>query len=395
MKLKQILLYIFLFFLPTQLGKHFFFPFSIINGVRIDYLAPTVYLTDIFIILLFFVYFREIKIPKNKKLYILFSLIILTIVFALSPWIALYKLFKYVEILALFVIILKSKLSAKLLLIIFALSTLLQLGISIIQVVYGQSIQGLFYFLGERYFTISTPGIAKVALQGKEILRAYGTFSHPNSLSGFYLLLYTFILFEKKFDTFLKLKYFILGLSSILIFVSFSKISISIFFIINVLYLFKNSTCKYCSAARIIGLLVISFLFISAKGDSESIQKRISLIQDSIQIIGNYPFFGVGFGNYIIAQSKFPIGYSYYFLQPVHNIFLLFLAEIGIPLFILIFYFIYKFVKELFTKHTAIVTPLLIVIIGTGFFDHYWLTLQQNLLLLPVVFGLLKNQKWQ
>ncbi len=395
MKLQQKLLYVLIFLLPTQLGKHFFLPISIINGVRIDYLAPTVYLTDIFIAFLFFIFLKNFKTSFNRRLFILLILIILNAVFALSPWIAVYKILKYSEIVLLFIIISQSKFSSRNLLRTFASSVFIQIFISTAHVVYGKSLQGIFYYLGERYFTLSTPGIAKVALQGKEILRAYGTFSHPNSLAGFYLLFYTYILFEKRFQKFIRLKYFILALASILVFLSFSKIAIFIFFCINLIYLFKNTTCKFCSAARIIALIVLSVIFMSAQGDSQSVQKRISLIQDSLTIITNHPFFGVGAGNYIIAQSKFPIEYSYYFLQPVHNIFLLLLAEAGIPLFILIMYLMYKFIQIIIQKHSEITVPLLLVIIVTGFFDHYWLTLQQNMLLLSLVFGLLKNQKWQ
>ena len=101
MKIKQILLYILLFLLPTQLGKHFFLPVSIINGVQIDYLSPTLYLTDILIFILFFVSFRNIKLVLNKKIYILVAFVILNIFFALSPLIAVYKTLKYIEIILL------------------------------------------------------------------------------------------------------------------------------------------------------------------------------------------------------------------------------------------------------------------------------------------------------
>jgi hypothetical protein len=107
--------------------------------------------------------------------------------------------------------------------------------------------------LGERYFTISTPGIAKVAMQGKEILRAYGTFSHPNSLAGFYLLQYVFILYEKRFNKFTFLKYLVLGLSSMLVFISFSKIVIILYLGVTGFYLFKNLSCKLCLIGRLIG----------------------------------------------------------------------------------------------------------------------------------------------
>ncbi len=394
MKFKEALLYLLVFLLPTQLGKHFFFPFSIINGVRIDYLAPTLYLTDILIFFLFFFYLSDIKIHWNKRIFIILSLLVLNVIVALSPWVSLYKGFKYAEIILLFFIISKSKLTSKFLLITIVLSTLLQFFVAISQILNEHAMQGIMYFFGERYFTISTPGIAKVVLQGKEILRAYGTFSHPNSLAGFYLLLYTFLLFEKRFNKYITLKYCILGLSSVLIFLSFSKISIIVFLFMNGIYLLKNSTCKFCTIGKIISLLILSAVFISARGDSESTNKRISLLQDSIKIISSYPFLGVGLGNYVIAQSNFPMIYSYYFLQPVHNIVLLFLAEVGIPLSLFVGYYISGFIKTIIQKEKQISIVLLVVIGITGFFDHYWLTLQQNMLLFPLVFGLLKNKKW-
>ena len=39
-------------------------------------------------------------------------------------------------------------------------------------------------------------------------------------------------------------------------------------------------------------------------------------------------------------------------------------------------------------KYGFDIIALLIVVVFTGFFDHHWLTLQQNMLLLGVVFGL-------
>ncbi len=54
------ILFLFFLLLPTQLGKHFFFPVSFIAGVRIDYLAPTLYTTDILFFLLFFFFSKAV-----------------------------------------------------------------------------------------------------------------------------------------------------------------------------------------------------------------------------------------------------------------------------------------------------------------------------------------------
>ena len=47
------------------------------------------------------------------------------------------------------------------------------------------SIEGWWYWLGERQLDLSGLGIAKVTHQGRLLLRPYATFSHPNVLAGF------------------------------------------------------------------------------------------------------------------------------------------------------------------------------------------------------------------
>lgn len=391
MKLREGLLYLLLFLLPTQLGKYFFLPFSYISGVRIDYLAPTLYLTDCLIVILAFLYIRKLPITLSKQFVLVSLLIICNIAFSLSPWISAYKWIKVVELIVLFSL-LQIKLKSKYILIALTSSVFLQLALVIYQITQQHSLQGIAYFFGERYFTISTPGIAKTVLQGIELLRGYGTFSHPNSLGGFFVLFYTYVLFEERFNKEYILKYIFLGVSSLLIFLSFSKVAIITFLLINSFFITKHVSCKFCAAGRIIGLSVLSLMFFFAEGDPDSLQKRMYLIQNAWHTIISHPLFGTGLGSYLVAQVAFPIPYSYLFFQPVHNIFLLLLAEVGSILFSVIAYILFNFLKLVVKSQVGL--ALIFVIIFTGLFDHYWLTLQQNILLIPVVFGLLKNQKW-
>jgi len=67
--LKRVVFFLFylcLLLLPTQLGRHFFFDFSLISGIRSDYLAPTVYLTDIVIVLMIILEITHEKISNSK-----------------------------------------------------------------------------------------------------------------------------------------------------------------------------------------------------------------------------------------------------------------------------------------------------------------------------------------
>ncbi len=389
--LKTVLIYLLLFLLPTQFGKHFFLPFSFISGLRIDYLAPTIYLTDIISMITILFSWNKIKIKRSKTLLIFLSLLLVNIIFSLSPFISMYIGARIIIYIILF-LILKEKLQPKYILMTFTGSALIQLLLVLYQIIEQHSLQGIAYLFGERYFSISTPGIAKISLQGVEILRGYGSFSHPNSLAGFFVLLYSYVLFEKKFNKFLVLKYFFMSIATLLIFLSFSKVGIITFLIVTSYYVFKTIQCKLCKIARILLISVLSLLFISTQGDLLSYQKRIYLIQSATQIILQHPLFGTGIGAYIVAQAEFPIPYSYLFLQPVHNIFLLLLAEIGIIPFSILIFFIYKWLKKHQISELSLI--LIFVVCFTGLFDHYWLTLQQNMLLIPVVFALVKHQKW-
>jgi O-antigen ligase len=383
----KILIFLLILFLPTQLGKHFFLPFSYLSGVRVDYLAPTVYLTDIIVALLFLINWKTVvSFFMKKKVLIIFGLLFLNIIFAPLKFISLYQYLKIVELLTVFVIFSQIKIGEKTVLFGFLTAGGVELILSLLQLSYKRSLQGVFYWLGERYFTESAAGAAKASLAGVEFLRPYGTFSHPNSLAGFYLLVYFFVLTDKKFNKLPFLKYFSLFIFSALVLVSFSKVAIVTFLILNTLYLILNTkaVCKICSLGRVFLLIVAGLVFLQATADPLTLEKRLELLKNASVIIHQQPIFGVGLGNYLLAQNQFTSKYFLFFNQPVHNIFLLFFAEVGLPLAIFILYqLLLVFKKRLFTIYY-----LLFTIFITGFFDHYWLTLEQNFLLMGVVFGL-------
>jgi hypothetical protein len=314
--------------------------------------------------------------------------------FSRLPAISLYWLIKIIELLVVFSLTKKmlKTLKEKSILTAFLLSGLFELFLSMAQFINKHSVQGIFYYFGERLMSLSTPGVAKASLQGIEFLRPYGTFSHPNSLAGFFLVLYFFVLTYKKFNQYLVLKYLFLFVSSILFFISFSKTAIIVYLLLNCIYYLLTiksvkTICKPCIIARISIVVVISFIFLQATTDPLTINKRIELMRNSITIIFNHPIFGVGLGSYLIEQAKYSSEYYLFFNQPVHNIFLLFISETGL---ILGGFILYQLINLLMHRRLTKYQWLLIfVIIITGFFDHYWLTLQQNFLLMGLVMGVI------
>ncbi len=388
-KINQVLLFLLFLFLPTQLGKHFFFDFSYLHGVRVDYLAPTIYLTDIIIFLLVILNLKKILLlGRNKKILLILILFLINIFFSLSIPTSIYHLIKIIELAALVVIVKKNKLPEKKVLAAFLAGGLIEFFLAVLQLINKHSLQGIFYFLGERRLTLSTIGVAKASLSGIEILRPYATFSHPNSLAGFYLLLYFYFLTNKKMGSFFLLKYLFLLVSSLIIFFSFSKTAIITYLILNTLYFILNTKnkCRPCTMAKILIPLIIATIFLTAKTDPLTLAKRLTLAKNSLTIILKRPLTGTGLGSYLLAQSSFPSTYFDLLNQPVHNIFLLLIAEAGLVIIAVIIFFMKDLSKKLIQKKYLY---LILTIVITGFFDHYWLTLEQNFLLLGVVVGLL------
>ncbi|PIY69108.1 hypothetical protein COY90_02345, partial [Candidatus Roizmanbacteria bacterium CG_4_10_14_0_8_um_filter_39_9] len=372
--------------LPTQLGKHFFLAFSYLLGVRIDYLAPTLYVTDCLVLMLIvWNYSAVFSLFKSKLTVVLLSISFISIFFATVPWIAFYKFAKIIEVVFLFFVCKRNRSYFPYLLGGIFVSTGFEFFLSLSQLIQKHALEGWWYFLGERPLNLSMPSVAKASFQGTQILRPYGTFSHPNSMGGFYLFLFFMVLTDGRIRNRI-FKYVFFFLSTILIFISFSKATIGTFIVLYVIYSLKNAkACRICTAAKLLSLPLAALLFFSWQTDPLSLQKRFELITQSLIVIQKNALFGVGLGNYLVAQSHFPIKYPYFFLQPVHNIFLLIIAEVGLVFAVIFLIIAFRFALK-HVRNPAFLFPVLVLCI-TGMVDHYWITLEQNIILLAVFFG--------
>jgi len=389
--LQRSAVFLFLLFLPTQLGKHFFLPFSYISGVRIDYLAPTLFVTDILFFVLVFLYRENVRLRMLNKTTMLFVLLFFAhAMLSAHQILSLYKLFKLIEIYCVFCIFSSVKIPKKILFIPLFIGAGLELILSVLHLYKGASLQGVFYLLGERHITLSMAGIAKATLMGAEFLRPYATFSHPNSMGGFYALIFFFSFFFFSKESMTK-RTVMLFMSAAIVIMSFSKLALGtlvLLFSIHTLF-YARTTCRLCVISRLLCLGAVFLMIALAQTDSQSLYKRWELFQHSLDIVKSNFFFGVGLGHYFFLESQIPFRYSFFSLQPVHNIFMLFLSEVGIIIFTLISVPVVFFIRRNM-KEKAFMFCILVVFL-TGFFDHYWLTLQQNMLVVGVVFGLLTN----
>lgn len=394
-QIRSLLVFLFFLFLPTQLSKHFWPSWSYIQGIRIDYLSPTISVMDMLNFAILVVHTSSIvqlirSVPKS--ILVTLGLLVLTnTLFSLNPTLTLLSWIHVLYIvLALLIIVKESRLYLLPTLMGLSIGSAIQLALVFQQFMYQSSLQGVWYWLGERKLILSLPDIAKISVYGREYLRPYGTFSHPNALGGFYALLFFFIhslknqAYARKYT---RLANIILFLCPFLIILSFSKVAILSFVVGSLILVWGDYAyrkCILCLVARSAGLIVLFLMFTIPIGDPYSLQKRLVLMGNSVQILLQHPLWGVGFGNYILAQSSIHILPRFMPLyQPVHNIFLLVLAEGGLG-GIMIGYFLARQTKIILFASLQII-PILMVIGITGLSDHYWVTLPQTQLLLLFV----------
>ena len=230
------------------------------------------------------------------------------------------------------------------------------------------------------------------------LLRPYATFSHPNSLAGFLLVSLLLLWGAResfKNKGFFKLALFFLGLTLFLTFSFAAYLGAGLALII---FLKK----KWPKKGLVLGILLyIIVVLLSIKAglvEQKSLNERLVLAQNALALIKKRPLFGVGLGNFIPAQAEMLpfVRQDVNLLQPVHNIYLLIASEtglIGLLVFITMAVKIFLGVCNTPLHHRAYAIRPYILIIFLGLFDHYWLTLSQNFLLLAVVLGFINIGK--
>lgn len=424
-KLHRVFFYLLIVLIPTQLGLHFWPSWAMVLGRRVDYLSPTLYLTDILIVFMLLCWIidllpritnYELRITRKTIIYNLlfiipFIYIIANIYFAASWQVAIYAWIKFFEFFLLGLYIVKTKPKFDRIVFFLSLSVIYSSGIAITQFFLQHSIGGIFWFLGERTFSATTPGIAQIplclprAVSCPLLLRAYGTFSHPNVLGGYIAVVMPLIIFNKtKKIPIFKMITIILGLLALILTFSRSAwvagvLGVGIWYLVSgnshlaSWYKIHIQTIK----PRMLFPVLFFVLFIASitvpqfLGDSESVVVRAQLNASAISLIRQSPFFGVGAGNFLGQLPEVLPSRMIYFLQPVHNIYLLLLSEIGFVGSIILGWLLFTTIKdhkEKFSIQNTMIRISLFMILLLGFTDHYAFTLQQGQLLFTLLFAL-------
>ena len=131
----------------------------------------------------------------------------------------------------------------------------------------------------------------------------------------------------------------------------------------------------------------------------QSSTSRFNGIHEAWALFEAYPL-GVGFQSYTLYVDRVSeLALMPWEYQPVHNIFMLMLTELGIlGLMLGLWFFVFAILKlyerrkRLLTKQRLqkkrLLLCALLIIAFIGLFDHYWLSLHQGLAILTLFFGM-------
>lgn len=453
--MKKYLFFALIFLMPLNLGKHFIFSWCYVDGILVDYLIPTVYITDLIvaaIILLNLVTFLQdfarekgstlARNPLRFSKYIailiffLFS-VFLSVLVSAKPYAALYaftRLLLYsmfavwvsnniIFIRANIINILKISLIS-----IFLLSVL-----SLAQFYKQSSVFNNYLFFGEQPYSKAAAGIVKKTYPGGIPfggikIPPYGTFRHPNIFGGYLsIFLIWFIaavglkqklrlLLGRKWIVFICLV-LILGSAALFLTLSYLAWFSFAFGLLTLFIVNKKINLIYFSICTVVLIMLLGvflpFFYNMTKGFSfvnlnPSIYRRVYLIQTVYQSIRENFMYGVGFNSssIVIGQAGFNLN-GIRFIQPVHNVFLLILAESGIFAFVffcsLLVLALLNFIQNInkaslfpsnfissdwpdFLQIIPGISLLQIIVLSS--FDHYIITIQQTQLLFFLVIGL-------
>jgi O-antigen ligase len=417
-KLIEYLLYIFVFLIPWQ--TRYIYRSLTLGGELFEYGKLSFYLSELFLIL--FIICSMIYIKKNslskekvsKTSVIIFVFLLITIISffgALSQQLYLYGLIKLMEVIILYFLITRIKFNYIKIGLVFVISMLVH------------SILGIYQFFSQSIFASKYLGIAEQAssqggvsvLEGGfgRLLRVYGGFSHPNIFGGFLviaiLILISIYLKQKKKAI---LFYFSLIILFSALILTFSRSAFLALFL-SLFILLIYSVSKKVEVKKIISVLLIlilvsgiSFVLFNdllktrmqgqERLEVKSNTERTVLKNQAFKLLNKNWFLGAGINNYIFTvHEKIDNALDVWEYQPVHNVYLLILIELGIlGLISYIYLLIYSLYKAFSSNdlNKVILGLIILTIIIINFFDHYFWTYWSGLVMTFLIIGLVNKK---
>jgi len=409
----QYLLYLFVFLLPWQ--TRWIFKDAMINGEVWEYGRMSLYALDVVFLLLLSCYLaillkRKFLKEKFSQIFIPYSLflipVIVNILIAGDKSLAIYWWLRIFQGIVLIWLIKKIDFSKYKLVLSFVISVAISAGLGIYQFftqnVFASKWLGMASQLPEKL------GTSVIEINGERWLRAYGSFSHPNILGAMCLLslvlLFWIFIKNKSVSVFECLSALVLTSG---LFFSFSRASwigaIALCIMYFVLCIFKKVPIKNIVFLCLSVFVFLCLLFLplvktrilgSERLEVKSNTERVENNLQSIDVIKNNLWLGVGVGNYTVELQKINSSLEAWNYQPVHNVYLLILSEIGVVGVLLICYLVILLMKNEKLKKKKWLLVVVCWLLVAFLFDHFWWTQASGMLSVFLMIGLLSRYKF-
>ncbi len=405
------ILYLVLFFLPWQ--SRYIFSEVLILGDITEYGKLSVYAVEVLLLIVILLRGRPRPIwgseHVSKSIYILLGAVFFSLTFSNEYNVSLNHVMHLIFAAGLFLTLCDERTDVKNSVIAFVAGLCVPAVLGIIQVFTGLSPSSTL--LGMSFLDASTAGVSVVEQQGARLLRAYGSFSHPNIFGGYLTVVLICLAWLVRFVS-KKVLYIttvpVVLFSSVLI-LTFSRsawlgLVISFLWLILLMVYRKKIPSKNAYVIIFLGciaLLSTLFFFHSSVlarfqpdlyTEAISINERVGQYSEFGDVFFINPFFGVGPGNYVFSLSDLMPGLSVWSYQPIHNSFLLIMTEIGVIGVAALLYFMIR-VDQVNSKYSktaggmfAITLALALFVIAL--FDHYVWSMWSGLSLYAFAFAM-------
>jgi len=414
------------------------------------------YLTDLLLVGVFVLTLINHKTHKSDNFYktdkthlflFLFLFVALVSVFVSNDKsVSIFRFLKLLEFVFLYIYIMYRKEFIKIADIcrIFVIGGVLQAILAIAQF-FKQSSLGLKFIEAGTYMP-GAPGVATFVSGSEKVMRAYGSFPHPNVLGAFLMLaafsfywLWLSNAFKSRKTQMLYVICYMLHVFAL--FLTFSReVVLTFIFVSFVFFLFRFFQLRtlYHTEERlqdgkrlmILALFFVVFSiasalfvlpyfktrFVDISLQEEAIDLRFFYNKMAVLMIKEKPILGIGIGNFVDYSHNFPAflraankiansggltGHQIpeWIYQPAHNIYLLIASEIGILGAVLFIIFILlktiKAIRPIRIKDfSQVVGPMIFLFIGflvIGLSDHFFWTLQSGGIMFWLALALTKT----
>lgn len=246
--------------------------------------------------------------------------------------------------------------------------------------------------LGESVLRVNGSGVAVVVANSQLYLRAYGTTPHPNVLAvvlmiGLWCTLWIYLDSDRYWSRHIIAAYAVILTAFLL---TFSRVAIGVWTLSSLtmlIVLIRRGSWRRIMPIVLTTIIVIGLCAtawwpqfssrLNVSSQDEGIVQRIFYTEVAGKVAREHMLLGIGIGQFVPHFMDTLKNYPSSIYQPVHNLYLLVLDELGLAGLIIFLVFLALILLRLWRSNTYLFICFIALLV-LGLFDHFFWTLQQG-----------------